>query len=90
MDKVISLIESLKTIFYFKNFEFGKTGFDSNQVGMDLNYFELQSCPLVILSPSILQLGPTPGASPHALSLLSLPLRPPCATRRCCPRAAAA
>jgi hypothetical protein len=40
MGKVISLIKSFKTILYFEIFEFGKTGFDSNQFRTDLNYFE--------------------------------------------------
>jgi hypothetical protein len=39
MEKVIPLIKLFKTIFYFEFFELGKTGFDSNQVGMDLNVY---------------------------------------------------
>jgi hypothetical protein len=32
MDKVITLIKSLKTIFYFKFLEFENVGFGSNQI----------------------------------------------------------
>jgi hypothetical protein len=71
MDKVIYLIKSFKTIFYFEIFDFGKTDVDSNQVGTDLNYFKLQPGPVAIVSPSLLQLEPTlwagPLASPPAL-----------------------
>jgi hypothetical protein len=35
-----SLLQILQIIFYLEIFEFRKTGFDSNQVGTELNYFE--------------------------------------------------
>jgi hypothetical protein len=83
IDKVIPNPNIFPTIFYFENLEFGKTGFDSNQVGTDLNYFEFYlNC-----SRAHLPFSPPPcysWAPLHRLAHLSAPhrsLSPRCVVR---------
>jgi hypothetical protein len=87
MEKVVHFFKSSKLIFYFKIFEFRKTSVDSNQVGMDLNYFEFylncSQAHLPFSPPPSYSWAPHPGRPTRQppLSLTLFPRHLP-ATRR--------
>jgi hypothetical protein len=60
MDKVVHFFKPFTTIFYLELFEFGKTGFNSNQVETDLKF----------ISKFVFNLNPTAphGSRPFSLS----------------------